>query len=168
MKFLFLILFASLFFNSSCSTDANFDVEPVPFEVLRGIEGVALRGPFISKCELNNATLGFDSQLKENLSDIELKITNTTDFQKFIICEDSINIDFNSEFLLAGRTKRPSSPISFYQQNVVLKKDTLIYFVGFVESFVHLSRKEEYIVKVLSKKYSDYPVSFNVYWKEFE
>lgn len=162
--FVVVVLFAMLFLlGSGCSTDADLDEGPIPFEILA--QHSSGGGGSVHFCSLNMGNLDFSNDTSiTNLGDIELVIANSTDYTTYMSCADSIHIDFDTEFVLAGFT-RLTSTHGILKQEVVFYTDTLRYRVEVSRVGWATPGTLTYIVK-LSREFYQYPVVFDIYWEE--
>jgi hypothetical protein len=153
---IFLLLVHTLFscslFNSDNATSSKIDEPiPVPFEAL-GNDSVY--------CGLNY----LDCESEDDLSCVELIFDNESDFNKYITCKDSTNsrlqvVDFDENFVLAGRTSTQPNMPKLKEQSVTLESDTLKYKVTIAGGIITIPGGVIYMI-VVSKKYSGYPVDF--------
>lgn len=164
------LLFAiALMLGSSCSTDADLKEESVPFEILRAVPvfSTSSEQQDIVSCEFNTSIIDMDSvNASENLSRLELVIDNPEDLTTYIICADTITVDFEVEFILAGMTTYQPTQVRIKEQTVELANDSLYYHIGLINTYLTTPSSAEYMVKVLSKNYLEYPVVFDIYWEE--
>lgn len=163
------LLFALPFMlGSGCSTDADLKEGPVPLKVLRAVPGPQAVGGYQSVvgCKFNYESIDLDSTNKEKLSGLELVIDSQSDFDTYISCDDTVSVNFEEEFVLAGRTTTQPTEVFIKRQNVELRNDTLYYRVGIVKTFATRPGNAEYIIKVISRDYIDYPPAFDIYWEE--
>lgn len=158
------LLFAIPFIlGSGCSTDADLEEGPVPFEVLRGVMSESQN---VVSCKFNYENIDRDSTNQEGLSGVELVIDSQTEFNAYISCDDTVNVNFEKEFVLAGMTTLQPTQIRIKEQVVGLENDSLNYRIGILKTDATTPGSAEYIVKVLSTDYLEYPVVFDIYWEE--
>ncbi|HAW78786.1 MAG TPA: hypothetical protein DCX27_03130 [Balneola sp.] len=163
---LVLILLIPFLLSSNCSTYPEIEEIEIPFEVLRAFISIKEDETFeiVDKCEYDRSKIEipFDS---ENLFAVKLKLDNDFEFGKIINCNDSVNIDFQKEIIIGGITSIQGSPVYVYKQTLELKNDTLYYEVGLNRGLNAIPFVGEYMIKVLSKEYAEYPVSFNYHFR---
>lgn len=164
------VLFAMPFIlGSGCSTETVFEERPVPFEVLRAIPGYSGPGGLqnVVSCKFKYENIEDpDTTSKESLSGLELLIDSQTDFDTYISCDDTVSVNFEEEFVLAGMTTLQPSEVRIKDQTVELVNDSLYFRVGIINTFLAKPGNAEYIIKVLSRNYIEYPVAFDIYWEE--
>ncbi|HCT53938.1 MAG TPA: hypothetical protein DF712_15930 [Balneola sp.] len=168
-KLSMLLLIIPFLLNGNCSTNTDVEEGPVPFEILKEYVSYSTNGESesINKCDFDYSNVERPSY-SEKLSGIELKIKNSSDFETFIECNDSVSIDFQKEFIIGGLTSLQGNWIYVNDQKLEFKNDTLIYHIGILRGFNAQPSRGIYMIKVQSIKYSEYPISFNVYWEEGE
>lgn len=158
------LLFAIPFMlGSGCSTDADLEEGPVPFEVLRGVMSEPQNEV---SCKFNYENIDQDLTNKESLSGLELVIDSKSDFDTYISCDNTVNVNFEEEFVLAGMTTPQPTEVWVKEQTVELVNDSLYYRTGILKTDATRPSGAEYIVKVLLKDYLEYPVAFDIYWEE--
>ncbi|SMO87019.1 hypothetical protein [Gracilimonas mengyeensis] len=150
--------------GSGCSTDSGPEEGPVPFEILGQFQGLEKD---VVDCHFNFSNINPDSIRKgEGLSNWEFVITTKTEFNTYINCQDSVAVNFDEEFILAGTTiTQPSFPM-VVGQHIKFTSNTLRYKIGIIKSVAAQPGNANYIVKVLSREYLGYPIVFDVYWEE--
>lgn len=161
-----LLFTVPLMLGSGCSTDADTKLEegPVPFEVLRGVMSESQN---VVSCKFNYENIeASDSTSNESLSGLELVIDSQTEFEAYISCDDTVKVNFEEEFVLAGMTTSQPTEVRIQEQTMELKNDSLYHRVGIVNTFLTRPSGAEYIAKVLSRDYLEYPVVFDIYWEE--
>ncbi len=166
-----------LFFLTSCNL---FDSGPhincekeetaVSFVELNRSPGVPLPGGHdgVSLCRPNWKNIELRSRMSdfgpEELSDVELIITEQEDFDRYIICNDGApEIDLDEYFLLVGVTRGMPHWIHVKEQNVYLSCDTLSYRIEITAGTATMGVRGSYMV-MLKREYSGHPVTFNVFW----
>ncbi|MEX0844567.1 MAG: hypothetical protein WD022_04765 [Balneolaceae bacterium] len=170
LLFIFVVLFAvPSMIGSGCSTDADLkdDIEdgPVPFEILKGSLSPT---EYVNLCFLNFENIeDTTTNIDEGLSGIELIIDSQTELNTYIICVDTVSINFEQEFLLGGITNWNTTTLRVGDQNLELSNDTLYYQVGIINRIGHSPTRGQYLIKVLSRDYLEYPVVFDIYWDEY-
>jgi hypothetical protein len=143
---------------------APIESGPVPFEVLR--EARSASGD-VYNCRLNFEYIALDSSNTDNgLSRFELVIDNPEDFADYFTCRDTIHVDFNTEFVLAGASAVQGNFPGIMDHTVRFSNDTLYYEIGLLQGFATMPGSAYYAVKVLSRDYLMYPIVFDVYWAE--
>lgn len=98
--------------------------------------------------------------ISENQTTVTLVIGNTIDFQKYVSCISTPEIDFNESFVLAGRTKRP---VCAYMKNqtLSLKCDQLQYNIE-IEDMLCQKPTDVFFLVIVSKEYFKYPVKLSI------
>lgn len=149
--------------NSNCSTNTDTKLEegPVPIEILREI--ISASQDVIS-CKFNYENID-DSDYTGNkrLSRLELVIDSQAKFNTYIYCDDTVIVNFEEEFVLAGMTTSQPTLISIEEQSMELLNDSLYYRVGIQIGDATQPSAAQYIVKISSKKYLEYPLVFDVF-----
>ncbi|MEX0720697.1 MAG: hypothetical protein WD059_08525 [Balneolaceae bacterium] len=166
--FVLVLLFAMPFLlGSGCSTNADLKEEPVPFKVLRAVFGSQAVGGYqnVVSCKFNYENIDPDSNNKEGLSGLELVIDSQADFDTYISCDDTVSVNFEEEFVLAGMTTPQPTEVWVKEQTVELVNDSLYYRTGILKTDATRPSGADYIVKVLSTDYLEYPVVFDIYWE---
>lgn len=163
--FILALLFAvSFILGSGCSTDVELEEEPVAFEVLRAVISGSQNEV---SCKFNYDNIeDSDSTSNERLSGLELVIDSQTEFETYISCDDSVSVNIEEEFVLAGMTTPQPTEVWVKEQTVELVNDSLYYRVGIIKTVATRPSSAEYIIKVLSRDYLEYPVVFDIYWEE--
>jgi hypothetical protein len=159
------LLFAVPFMlGSGCSTatDAGLEEGPVPFEVLRSVMSESQN---VVGCKFNRENIkNLSSTNKDSLSGLELVITTQDNFDIYISCDDTVGVDFEEEFVLAGLTTPQPTQVRIREQSVEMVNGSLHYRVGIVNTFLTTPSVAEYIIKVFSKDYLEHPIFFDIYW----
>lgn len=151
--------------NSSCSNEAEIDDGPVPFEVLRG---VTYNQQNVVTCKFNYKNIEPGESSTDSLSGLELVIDTQTVFGKYITCDDSVSVNFEHEFVLAGMTTLQPTMVYTKTQDVEVENGRLYFRIEIIETFATVPTSAEYIVKIQSRDYLKYPVVFDVYWGVLE
>lgn len=171
ISLLALFFFITVFLAIGCNTEAELKGTPVPepgpgegpvpFEVLR-------RGPSgtqdVITCSFKSGIPDSNSANQEGLSKLELVIDNQVDFENHISCEDSVIINFEEEFVLAGTSKSQPVWIRLKDLTADLTNDSLFVRIGILNGHSTIPSRAEYIIKVTSRDYANYPVIFDVHW----
>jgi hypothetical protein len=144
-----------------CTTEAESDKGPVQFEVLRKF----MAEPHEVKCSFKQG-LARDSVGSEGLSNLEKVIKSQAEFDAYISCDDTVSIDFDKEYVLAGISTYQPNQIRIEELALERAKGSLTFRVGLQNSAATSPSRAEYIIKVKSRDYVEYPVVFDVYWKE--
>lgn len=159
-----LLLVVPFVLGSGCSTDADFEEGPVPFEVLRGVMS---QSQSVVRCKFNYENIDdFESSNKDSLSGLELVIDSQTEFNTYISCDDTVSVNFEEVFVLAGMTTSQPTEVRIKEQAVELVNDSLYYHIGLINTYLTRPSGAEYIIKVISRDYLEYPVVFDIYWEE--
>lgn len=163
----------TVFLASSCSTETELKGAPVPepepeeeplaFEILRSyMAGTQTVG----SCTFMHDKIALTSLSNDKLSDLELVIGSEAQFDTLMHCEDTVNIDFNKEFILAGISTLQPNQIRINTQIVELVNDTVFYRIGLLSSPFHAPSRAEYVVKVSPRNHIQYPVIFSIYLEQ--
>lgn len=164
------LLFALPFtMGSGCSIDSDLEDGPVPFEVLRAVPGPpsADGQQSVISCGFNLSNIDMDSvNSNQGLSGLELLIDTPQGFTKYLTCADTVEVNFEEEFVLAGMTPTQPHCVSVNKQGLELRNNRLMYKVEILPLECAKPESASYIVKVVSKDYLNYPVSFNIYMEE--
>lgn len=153
-RIIFLLIILTLFSCNLLNPDNENSLRtdepiPVPFKTL---------GSDTVYCGLQN--IDYKASVDE-LSGVELIITNESDYKKYITCSEQVKINFDEDFVLAGISTIQPNCVYVKQQNVQLLSDTLKYKVTIGDMDCAMPDRAQYIV-VVSKKYFDHPVKFIV------
>ncbi len=97
---------------------------------------------------------------------MEFVLTTQKELDKYVICQDVDEVDFEREFVLAGMSAYQPTYPSIKEQNVRFSNDSLYYEIELQMGSREETRAAIYIVKILSREYLGYPVVFNIYWEE--
>jgi hypothetical protein len=136
---IFIILILGVF---SCNST---DVINTSFEVLEN-------------CNLQNV----DSIANgTGLSAVELVIANQSDYEKYIVYNGPMEVDFNEEFVIAGRSTWQTHGVRVKEQSLQLISDILRYRVIIGDMDYQMPERAEYGI-VVSKAYMNYQVDFIV------
>lgn len=136
---------------------------PVPFEVLREVFSMSQN---IVGCEFNYESIVPDSTDMQRLSGLELVLTSQSEFETYVSCDDTVKIDFEKEYVLAGKAAFQPNQVRIKEQVVEFKNDSVYYRVELINSYLTTPGGAEYIIKVLSRDYLEYTVFFDIYWEE--
>lgn len=113
--------------------------------------------------EFEGASCGLQSVENDEI-EINLVITNQTDFEKYIFCSvQPPVIDFEKFFILTGVYRHHQCAL-FDSQQVSVCNNKIIYKVRMLEQICQAAIPVFYIT-VIEKKYSNLPVEFDVQFK---
>lgn len=168
-----LFFFITVFLAIGCSTETELkgtpvpepgpEEGPVPFEVLR-------RDPSgtqtVVSCRFKPGIFDPGSVNQDSLSKHELVIDNQIDFDTYISCDDTVGLNFDEEYVLAGLSSLQPVVIRLQTITAELENDSLYLRVGLLNGHSTSPSRAEYIIKVASREYVRYPVVFNVYWEQ--
>ncbi|MEW6508890.1 MAG: hypothetical protein AB1432_14205 [Bacteroidota bacterium] len=152
------------FDNDNSSTPDELIV--VPFYTLRAAPAFEDNGSIggVFKCEFNFSNIERGNNYDE-LSDVELIITNQTVFNKYVLCDNDPVVNFDEEFVLAGMTKVQPHCIYIKEQNVSFLRDTLTYTVIIGKMICAHPEIASYMV-VVPRGYLADVIEFKVIWGE--
>ena len=112
----------------------------------------------LENCRLQN--IDYNASMDE-LSGVELIITNQSDYEKYIIFSEQVEINFDEDFVLAGISTWQPQCVYVKEQSLQLLSDTLRYKITIGDMDCAMPERAEYGI-VISKKYVNYPVEFIV------
>lgn len=135
---------------------------PIEFEVLRKVMTEPLS---IVECDFKNEVELIQSADIVGLSNVELVIKSQAELNAYLTCADSIAIDFSKEYVFAGKSRGHSNQVQIDSIGVEMINGSVFFRVGLLNSYLNSPSTSEYIVKVNSREYVDYPVVFDVYWE---
>lgn len=165
------IVILSAFLFSGCSlfdtNDSEPEIDEVPFEILRQSANGQRETSSVSKCTFNSSNIDMSGQdvSAEELSGIKLVISRPEDFEHYLTCDDDYDINLETHLILAGMTTTQGNGVHINDQRVIITNDTLRYNVEIWDMLITIPDRASYMVKV-PNAYRDYPVDFNIYWRE--
>jgi hypothetical protein len=170
-RVIFLLIILTLFSCNLLNPDNEISSgtdEPihVPFNTLRAAPAQEDNGSIggVFKCRFNFSNIERGNNYDE-LSDVELIITNQTDFNKYVLCDNDPVVNFDEEFVLAGMTKVQPHCIYIKEQNVSFLRDTLTYTVIIGKMICAHPEIASYMV-VVPRGYLADVIEFKVIWGE--
>ncbi len=168
-RIIFLLIILTLFSCNLLNPDNEISSgtdEPVhvPFNTLRAAPALEDNGSIggVFKCGFNFANIGRGNN-NDELSDVELIITNQIDFNKYVVCDNNLGINFDEEFVLAGMTKLQPHCIYIQEQNISLLRDTLTYTVVIGKMVCAHPELASYMV-VVPREYLADVIEYKVIW----
>ncbi len=112
-------------------------------------------------------TLGNDTivywleNINQNKTNVFVVIKNQNDFEKYVRCNyDPLEIDFNNQILLAGRTKHHQCAV-LGEQSIIQKCKEVHYEVEVLE-LICMKPEEVFYFALISAEYSGYRFQLNV------
>ncbi|SDA91735.1 hypothetical protein SAMN03080617_03435 [Algoriphagus alkaliphilus] len=154
MKKLFLsyiALFLCCVLTLSCGESEN----PISCENINGIAIESFEDLFFEDVTC------FIQNINPDQGTVKLVIKTQSDFEKYFACNPMVpQIDFEKYFILAGRYRHRQCAIWDSQQVFSCKK-RIIFKVNMLEQ-VCLAFTNVYYFTVLEKKYSNWPIEFDV------
>lgn len=98
--------------------------------------------------------------IESDENEVNLVITNQTDFEKYFTCAEQLDIDFEEFFILAGMYRHRQCAV-FDSQQVLFCNNKIVYRVRILEQ-ICAAFTNVYYFAVIDRQYKNLPVVFDV------